>query len=117
MMVARIEGRSPSGAIVFNLPSAKNPRDRPSGDQNGYDASALPAISRGTLESSRRTHSVGGRPAADATNATCWPSGDKAKCGVPADPNGVNVKPDGGTSVSFAVGSDAVVGPAGANAR
>src|SRR5215831_4088312 len=100
-VVVSVDGRSPCSAIVFTRPFAKNPIARPSDDQKGLDASELSGISRADRESSGRTHKDGGRPAADATNAICRPSGDSAKCGVRAEPNGVSARPGGATIVSF----------------
>ena len=45
MMVARIEGRSPSGAIVFNLPLAKKPRDGRQATRTGPRVGASRSLS------------------------------------------------------------------------
>src|SRR5215831_10187650 len=99
-VVVSVDGRSPCSAIVFTRPFAKNPIARPSDDQKGLDASSLSGIDRADRESSGRTHRDGGRPAADATNAICRPSGESAKCGAPEEANGVSARPGGATIVS-----------------
>src|ERR1700693_299133 len=45
----RVKTGPPRPLTVFNLPSAKKPTDRPSGDQKGCDARSVPA--RGSADS------------------------------------------------------------------
>lgn len=43
----------PETSIVFNFPSAKNPRERLSGEKNGEDAPSVPANGRGVARQDR----------------------------------------------------------------
>src|SRR5512141_2189318 len=68
-------------STTFSLPWAKNPSDRPSGDQNGNVAPLDPRIENASSESSGRTHRSTWSSGPLAENATRVPSGDTA--GVP----------------------------------
>src|SRR5262245_51345266 len=68
----------PATSTRFSFPCAKNAIDRLSGDQNGNDASSVPASALGATASSGRTHSIESLPATSATNARYCPSGDSS---------------------------------------
>jgi hypothetical protein len=82
-------------SIVFSLPSAKNPRERLSGDQKGKIALSVPDNWCASVEFIGRTQSVILPSALAAANATDAPSGDST--GGPA-PSPVRV------SVAFSGG-------------
>ena len=67
----------PSMSMRFNVPSAKNPRDRLSGDQKGDDARSVPGNGRADAESNLRNHNCD-LPPDLAGKATLSPSGDIA---------------------------------------
>ena len=67
-------GMPPEASTVFSFPWAKNPSERLSGDQKGNMASSLLSISRGSAESSERTHKVRFPSGETATKATRRPS-------------------------------------------
>ena len=71
-------------SIRFTFPSAKNPIQRLSGDQNGIIAFSVPASGRDVNESSRRTQSCVRSGFCVATNASCVPSGEIAPPLVPS---------------------------------
>ena len=71
-------------SIRFILPSAKNPSQRLSGDQNGSSAFAVPGNGRAVNESIRRTQSCVRSGRSVATNASCVPSGDSDPPLVPS---------------------------------
>ena len=61
----------------FSLPSAKNPTDRPSGDQNGHEAPSVPVNGRAETASRERNDSRD-RPSSVATKTIFCPSGEIA---------------------------------------
>src|SRR5205814_1762712 len=65
----------PDHSIFFNLPSAKNPIHRLSGDQNGCPPFSVPGRRRGVSLARLRTKSTGCPPEM-APNTTFWPSGE-----------------------------------------
>src|SRR5580765_2724780 len=71
-------GGPPAASILFNLPSAKKPMKRPSGDQKGEDEFSVPGSVRTERESSgRRARRL--RPEESrATKAMVVPSGETA---------------------------------------
>src|SRR5262245_65042451 len=71
-------------SIFFNLPLAKKPNDRPSGDQNGAEALSVSERGRAISDESGLTHSLEA-PLSEATNASCRPSGAIAKFGTTND--------------------------------
>jgi hypothetical protein len=74
-------------SIRFNLPAAKNPIDRLSGDQNGINTSPVPDSGCDVNESSRRSQ-ISDRPFLPvATNASRVPSGDNVAPLVPVSPD------------------------------
>src|SRR5262245_63658928 len=70
-------GVPPEISMRFSFPSAKNPKDWPSGDQNGFNAPSVPASGRKAVELIERTHRRD-RPSDSAENTTCCPSGEMA---------------------------------------
>jgi len=68
----------PGSPIVFSFEFVKKPMLRLSGDQNGWEASSVPARGLASNESSARTHNIG-PPFQMAVNATVLPSGEMAK--------------------------------------
>src|SRR5262245_47650261 len=64
-------------SIRFNLPSAKNPTEALSGDQNGNDAVSVPGSGCAVTESSRRTQSCD-LPSFNAEKTKRRPSGEMA---------------------------------------
>src|SRR4029453_17241319 len=82
----RICGGPPAMSIFFSLLRAKNPMNRLSGDQKGYEASSVPASICGSLASSALIQSAPRLPGEFATNATCRPSGDTASCAAGTEP-------------------------------
>src|SRR5579862_806917 len=68
----------PATPIVLNFEFVKKPMLRLSGDQNGWEASSVPARGLASKESSARTHNIG-PPFQIAVNATVSPSGEMAK--------------------------------------
>ena len=67
----------PSTSIRFSAPSAKNPTDRLSGDQNGSRAFSVPGNGRADVASSARSHNWD-PPSDAATKASLRPSGEIA---------------------------------------
>jgi hypothetical protein len=67
----------PSIATRFIMASAKNPMDRPSGDQKGFEPRSVPASGRIADESSERSQRRDG-PSPLATNTMLRPSGESA---------------------------------------
>src|SRR5262245_43223452 len=66
-----------SRSIRFSLPSAKNPRDRLSGDQNGNEAPSVDANACGDTDRKERIHNLE-RPSAVTSNTIFSPSGEIA---------------------------------------
>ena len=86
-------GTPPVTATFISLPSAKNPIDAPSGDQNGCLAPSVPATAVASSESSDRTNKRDGEPPLMAVNAIRRPSGDTTgaeSSPVPAGSDHVN---------------------------
>src|SRR5262245_29022472 len=75
--LARTCGEPPSISNRFNLPSAKKPIERLSGDQNGRAANEVPANGRIEPESSERSHNCD-RPSTSAEKTIFRPSGEIA---------------------------------------
>ena len=48
----------PFSSTVFNFPPAKNPSERPSGDQKGEAAPSVPGMAVASLALSERVHSL-----------------------------------------------------------
>src|ERR1700734_2226170 len=48
----------PFSSTVFNFPPAKNPSERPSGDQKGEAAPSVPGMALASLALSQRVHSL-----------------------------------------------------------
>src|SRR5512138_695291 len=71
-------GGPPDASIFFSLASAKNPRNRLSGDQNGNVAPSVPASDRGFKASSSRIQSDRLSSTVKPTNAIRLPSGETA---------------------------------------
>src|SRR5262245_39637859 len=69
-------GGPPDASILFNFPSAKKPIEALSGDQKRPVAPSVPASKLGESESSGRTQMECLAPAACATKATSFPSGE-----------------------------------------
>src|SRR5215510_13041712 len=67
----------PSISMLFSLPSAKNPTDRLSGDQNGMIALSVRSNGRAETESRERSHSLE-TPSVVASNTILRPSGEIA---------------------------------------
>ena len=65
----------PSTSRRLSRRSAKNPTDRPSGDQNGYAAKSVPGSGRAAVRPALETRAVR-RPSNVATNTTLRPSGE-----------------------------------------
>src|SRR5215467_6133545 len=72
----------PATGIFFSFPSAKNPIQRLSGDQNGPSAPSVPGIARAKSAVKGLSHSVGLASAVAATKTIDRPSGDKANWGT-----------------------------------
>src|SRR5262252_3998442 len=70
-------GAPPAISMRFTLPSAKNPTDALSGDQNGYVAPSVPASGCAATESNGRSQSWD-LPSFDAENTNRRPSGEMA---------------------------------------
>src|SRR5580704_3097832 len=85
----------PSSLIFFNLPSAKNPIERPSGDQNGKEAPSVPSIGSADNLLSSRTQTRASAFESTATNASFVPSVLSAT-DPPESPMRSNVVPAGG---------------------
>src|SRR5262245_49913725 len=75
MPVASVCGAPPPTSIRFNLPSAKYPTDRLSGDQNGVAAPSVPASGCADVADSDRSQRREG-PLPDATKTIWLPSGE-----------------------------------------
>ena len=72
-------GGPPAISILFNLPPAKNPIRRLSGDQNGYEAPSVRSSNRGSTDPVSRTNNEGAAEAeADAMYAIKRPFGEIA---------------------------------------
>jgi hypothetical protein len=103
----------PGMAICRSLPPAKNPIDRPSGDQNIDCAPSVPASGVASTDASGRTKILEFGADDPAAKASIVPSGDTANGIRSTDVR--NVRPGGGATVN-ATGDDAVVtGGAGAD--
>src|ERR1700682_4275862 len=74
----RICGVPPNAVVFFNFPSAKKPRDCPSGDQNGKLAPSVPGRGLADREARGRIQSCV-LPSSEADSATRLPSGEIAK--------------------------------------
>ena len=79
-----VTGDPAERSILFNLPSAKNASERPSGDQNGDAAPSVPFRGRASRSVIARTQMrltpvSSGSDSVEARNANCDPSGDNAK--------------------------------------
>src|SRR6266545_3960164 len=74
----RASAGPPAASIFFNFPEAKKPIDRPSGDQNGYDASSVPGSARGASSSKERTQRRVLPEASRAEKDRRRPSGERA---------------------------------------
>src|SRR5262245_45284723 len=89
-------GDPPKMPTFFNVPLAKNARNRLSGDQKGPSASSVPANSRAVSESSARTQSREASPFRDARNASQCPSGDTAR----KEADALKLAPSGGSTTN-----------------
>ena len=79
-------GGPPAIRIFFSLPSAKNPMNRLSGDQNGKAPPSVPGIGLAARVATGRSQ-IWNASSAPATNTTFRPSGDTATCvAVPVPP-------------------------------
>src|ERR1700722_14458989 len=67
----------PATGIILSFPSAKNPRERPSGDQNGNVAPSVPASFLGAFESRGSTQMDSRSFGPFAQNATWVPSAER----------------------------------------
>src|SRR5215475_12043129 len=72
-----VAGRPPLTSTFFNLPLAKKPMKRLSGDQKGWVAPSAPSIGLASEEASERTQSCTLLPVA-AVKASQFPSGETA---------------------------------------
>src|SRR5688500_20381933 len=72
-----VTGEPPSSPTFFNLPLAKNPTKRLSGDQKGSDAPSVPSTGFASSPARERSHSWTWLPVA-AVKASHLPSGDNA---------------------------------------
>ena len=68
----------PATGIFFSLPSAKNPIQRLSGDQNGFWACSVPGSGRAVTWLMERIQIMGSAVDEFATNTMARPSGDRA---------------------------------------
>src|SRR3954468_21345447 len=75
----RTAGGSPSRLTFCNVPFAKKPTYRLSGDQNGPSAPSVPVNSRALSESSARIQRRVSSPGRDARKARRRPFGDTAR--------------------------------------
>src|SRR5256885_11518238 len=75
-------GAASERSVLFSFPFAKNASERPSGDQNGYDAPSVPGTRRGATVSTARRKRELTPSAVRATNARRLPSGDRARAPV-----------------------------------
>src|SRR4051812_5963430 len=75
---ASVIGRVPSSVNFFRDPPAKNATARPSGDQNGNDASSVPGSIRDSDAASARTQRCVESSTLIAENTSCLPSGETA---------------------------------------
>ena len=92
-----LTGAPPSSATRRSWPSAKNPKARPSGDQNIEMAPAVPATGVGASSASARIQICGRSPAPVARNARRDPSGENSSVVASmADSVPPKVLPDGG---------------------
>src|SRR5579872_5397625 len=73
---ANVSTGPPEARTVFNFPSAKNPTEWPSGDQNGRSASSVPVTGCAEGESSGLSHNILLPCASTATSSNVLPSGD-----------------------------------------
>src|SRR5580700_382170 len=105
----------PSKPIVLSFASAKKPRERPLGDQNGNVAPSVPAISSAFNFPNERTHIREDPFAFTATNASRVPSALKAT-DPPSSPIRFRVVPSGGNTNDLLEGtSDGFFSPNGAS--
>src|SRR5436190_14929825 len=106
----------PSSSTRFSLPSAKNPIERESGDQNGKageSVSVLTVVSlsrRASSESRLRTQRLAGSSRRFATNTSRLPSGDTDGNGAIGALAGANATPSGGESVKRTTSGDGGAG-------
>src|SRR5262249_7745376 len=77
LVPASISTEPPSISIRLRLLPAKNPMERLSGDQNGQEASSVPASGRAEIASSERSNNCD-RPSVIATKTIFFPSGEIA---------------------------------------
>ena len=105
---ARICGVPPLVSTFLSLPVAKNPMNRPSGDQNGNDAPSVPANGWAWTLSSGRTQICDGPPFVAATKARCCPSGESASCAAEATGDGRNATPVGVSTSNRTAGAGAM---------
>src|SRR5262249_17925087 len=70
----------PKAGVLLSFPSAKNPTQRLSGDQNGFSASPVPGNGCAVTSSNGRTQRTGRLLASPATNASVRPLGERANC-------------------------------------
>src|SRR5215831_18448725 len=75
----------PAAGIFLSFPSAKNPIQRLSGDQNGRSAFSAPSIIWAVPPCKDLSHKAALAPGAVATKTIDLPSGDKANWGTAAD--------------------------------
>ena len=90
-------GPPPTGTFLMLPPGTKKPMWRLSGDQKGYRAPSVPAISRASSPSLARSHNLGSPASFAAANARYFPSGENAT----KFPAGVKVTTPGGIIVNF----------------
>src|SRR6266545_3557008 len=74
-----VTGAPPESSTRFNLPSAKKPRERPSGEKKSELAPSVPRIGRASGADSGRRKMRGPPCGSDATYASRDPSGETAR--------------------------------------
>src|SRR5258706_9457902 len=89
-------GDPPKISTFFNVPFAKNARNRLSGDQNGPSAPSVPVTSLALSESSARTQSRDSSPARDAKKASQRPSGETER----NEADALKLVPSGGATTN-----------------
>src|SRR5687767_13168557 len=109
-------GGPPLASTFLSLPSAANPINRLSGDQNGEEAPSVPARASGCEASSDLSQSCV-RPSVVTTNATCRPSGERARsvlisCGTMTPPAGSGTDNRMTSSSELPLQGDIVTAPA-----
>ena len=102
----------PTALTLLSFPSAKNPTDKLSGDQNGRSAPSVPGIACAVPVSKRRSHSMGRAPVPAAVKTIERPSGDRASCGAGTLAMGgpVSTVPSGGLILSRTISGSAGAG-------